>query len=474
MNFQLHSGVIGQVALPNGLDTMLEDCAHVFEESSSSAIHLHPRLPVLRLAGADTVATVDLHEAAENITGNHPNTAGPVTNIGLLFAGHYAPDGLHPDTQILGLMFDPGFVNGAPPQGMFGHTPREACAVFLNSIAALRPNAQARSREIYFNIIHELGHVFNLGHMSSPLNFMASSPANAPHPVGAHRFMPGHRSLLALCDEEPHIQPGGSEYGDLGTLAPPHGSTYDNRVLHGGRLRLEIGCSQPEFYACEPVELDVSMLLKGKGRPVSVTDKVDPGYDECVVWIEAPSGERCRYKSTKRFCSMPRHRTISNSKPFERDISIFGQSGGYTFKQAGTHRVWMDFELPGKQVLRSNVLELNVLPEVRATAKDKERLVHLRAVGKELFYRKATRKNKGLERLRHVAEHYNKHWTGAACAYALGRALFRAASGFASRSSKNRGMKNASHFLSAAIRHAGLSEHRRIVAERIAKELSGI
>jgi hypothetical protein len=48
---------------------------------------------------------------------------------------------------------------------------------------------------------------------------------------------------------------------------------------------------------------------------------------------------------------------------FERDISIFGQSGGRTFREAGMYELQAELALGVGQVLRSNVIQVNVLDD---------------------------------------------------------------------------------------------------------------
>ena len=51
------------------------------------------------------------------------------------------------------------------------------------------------------------------------------------------------------------------------------------------------------------------------------------------------------YRSPVRFCSQESSLEISTDRPFVRDLPLFGQAGGYTFKTAGIHRVWADHDV---------------------------------------------------------------------------------------------------------------------------------
>jgi len=104
--------------------------------------------------------------------------------------------------------------------------------------------------------------------------------------------------------------------------------------------------SRRSFFYFEPVELDVVLSAPSSAnRSFRVPDCIDPGYGAFRIWIEEPSGERRIYRSPRIYCAHDELIFVGPKKPFRRDISIFGESGGFTFRRAGVHKVWAEFAL---------------------------------------------------------------------------------------------------------------------------------
>jgi hypothetical protein len=333
--------------------------SQVFATGSRGDIQLHINDASLSppLDDRQGFVALDLHRALGQLTQNAP--PGPARKIAVLFADFYLPH-----RPALGVMFDRGFDPGDDPSSdvRFRRVPREGCAVFLGAIAHLRRTPAEWEAEAMFTTIHELGHIFNLQHLNTPLNFMSQSATAAPHGVDAYNFRP-HERMLASCSTSPNVWPGGRPFSDTGTFA--HHSTPRRALSRGAAfgLDLAIEMAHREFWQFEPVELDVELrVAPGIERSFLVPDAVDTGYDQFDIWIEEPSGERRRHRSPRRYCSPMRRRRISPGRPFRRDISLFGESGGYTFRRSGVHRLWAEFAIRPDLTLRSNVIEVNVRP----------------------------------------------------------------------------------------------------------------
>jgi len=298
---------------------------------------------------------LELHEALAALTRNPPPPA-PSRRIAVLYADFYRPF-----PAALGVMFDRGFDPGDDPSSatVFRRSPREGCAVFLSAIAKLRNTPAQIDAEALFTTIHELGHVFNLQHIDTPANFLSQSQAARPFPASAYRFVPLHQQALATCSRSPHVWPGGSKFDDTGPFG--HLSASPKARSRQGRIELVLSMAQREFWPFEPVELDIEVrLAPGVQRPVIVPHAVDPGYDAFKIWIEEPSGERRRYRSPRRYCMGAESLRIGPRAPFRRDVSIFGEAGGYTFKANGVHHLWATFEVSPGRLIESNRLEVCV------------------------------------------------------------------------------------------------------------------
>jgi hypothetical protein len=366
--------------------------------------------------GASGVDLFELHNALRNLTSNI--VGQPVSSLGLVLAGRFAPR-----PHAFGFMFDLGF--GESGDVSFHVFPREGCAVFVDAIREHRPVSADFHTQVAFTTIHELGHLFNLWHIESPANFLATSPAVTPHPPCAFYFHADHSRFLAEQAGSPFVVPGGADFGTRGP-----GFSQDDNPLEMPRsrssLQLSIDVKQREFWHFEPVELDVTVSVSRSVTRAMLPDVIDPGYEAFAIWIEAPDGTRRRYRPVARFCDNLGRHTITARKPYRRDIPLFGQSGGYTFTAAGRHRLFCTLRL-GRRVLTSNSLDVSVKPsEVGKTSYDRlARALRTPANAKLLFYKAATRPGVLAKELDEAAGAAEKA-TASNIRYSLARAILRA------------------------------------------------
>ncbi len=405
-----------------------------------------------------------LHTALECITGYQRNRT-KVTNIGLLVADRYEP---RPD--FFGYMFDDDFAPGFP--NPWATTPREGCAVFIGGIAARR-DGQEFLDEVIYTAIHEVGHIFNLQHANSPSYMAQSAGLTHPYNLNKTRFGNQESFLLSQCSSSPFVWPGGSLFGDLG---PFFSETGFSDAANSSPLQIKIDINRAAFWYFEPIELDIE--LSTKHVPVSIPDMVDPGYKAFTVWIEEPSGERRRYRSPKHYCPSKKKVTISPSNPFRRDISIFGESGGYAFRKAGMHRIWVTFNYGRGKCIDSNVVEVELLstPSENSFFSQAVATFTDHNVGRLLYHRRLTRSRaKKLALLTSFCEAFPRHPSVAMAHYSIGRALASLARekhrvdkpiGHLVRDSKL-------HLQKAAVR-VQLGEHRQQLTEDTLKRLSNL
>lgn len=401
-----------------------------------------------------------LHMALEDMTG-YQQERTKVSNIGLLIA-----DSFDSARSFFGLMFDDMFRPGSSTPGHL--TPREGCAVFLEGIQTGRKPHQVLDEAI-FTCVHELGHVFNLQH-SEKQNYMYRSATGPLLPPSADHFLPDDCRLLAKCSTSCYIWPGGSRFGDLGDLAPSIQSPDNSNAK---TLRLRITISQTAFWRFDPVELDVVFDNLG-ARSVEIPDALDPGYHIFSVWIQEPGGEVRQLRSPRHYCSPRGVVRVEPSKSMARDISIFGQSGGYTFRRAGLHRIWVSFEFSIGRVLRSNVLEVQVLEQQENSRlwQDSAALLANPDAAQLLYYRLPTaRRLKMITRLDDFSAAHRKKPVAAMTRYAIGRTLAVAAL----RSSENSMCvvaSDAQRHLKAVLRRNSFGMHRKQKAEVYLRALS--
>lgn len=400
-----------------------------------------------------------LHEALEKITGFQRNQS-KVDTIGLLIADSYAPDPGH-----FGIMFDQAF--DPQSQDIGPRTPREGCAVFLNGISRGRAPAE-RFEEGIFTAIHELGHVFNLQHSSIP-SFMYQSAKGGLQPVAKSQFSVLECGMLARCSKDPHVWPGGSAFLDQGML----NASEHKLASSSSRCELTISSSKDVFYHFEPVELDVTLKARS-GAVVTVPYALDAGYACFAIWIEEPDGARRKLQSPNHYCVPRTELVLDANRHFHRDISIFGESGGYTFRRAGRHRIWAVFNHELDEAATSNVIEVEVLPQNERSTfwRDGQSVLAEPTAARTLYYRRLTRQR--MRAVKRLAEFSDVHRRDAATAmtrYAIGRALGEAALE-RRRDTGSVLAEQARHQLKLATRRPVLGDHRRNIAEELLENLS--
>jgi hypothetical protein len=435
--------------------------AEAFAEGSDGNIEVTvdlSRLDSPLAPGAGPVEAYDLHEALAELTKN-PKKPGRVSRVAVIFADSYGPE-----SEALGVMFDRGFTTFDDPNdtALYTGVPREGCAVFLGAIGMFRNHdPQAVAEEICFNTMHELGHVFNLPHRNQPRSYMSRSD---PGRSGARGFVDDHKSLLARCSESPNICPGGSKYGDVGTLSKwIDGDTFNTSPFEDG-LRLEVSIEPREFWNFEPVELDVRISVARARRSIRIPNAVDPGYSQFRIWIEEPSGERRLYRCPRHYCHTKRRRTIGPGRSFERDISIFAEEGGFTFRKVGVHKVWAEFDVGRRGVLASEPFAVNVLPyphEDAAGTALRNALVD-RGLAQLAFHRRARLPRDLVEHVDALRARLGPLPAVTSLEYALGRALLK---GGGKESRAQEAVEQGARLLDSALNGGLPGRHRRTLAE---------
>lgn len=464
--------------LPGGTgvaQAVAQAIAGPFSAGSGGDVLLSPRVVNAAAAGIAAPANLQsdhLHRSLEAITGRQRGKP-KVTHIGLLLAGEFQP---RPD--FFGLMFDEEFIPGT--SNPWVSTPREGCAIFLSTIAARRTGTNFID-EVVYTAIHELGHLLNLQHSNEPSYMATSAGRPAPFPPSGRGFDSLQQRMLSQCSTSRFVWPGGSAFGNLGPFASatnPFASAtnpLDAAANADEPLSLRVGMQQDTFWPFEPVELDIVLSLREGGQASArVPDMMDPGYQRFKIWIEEPNGERRLYLSPRHYCDHLERIAVTVNAPIRRDISVFGQSGGFCFQRAGLHKVFATFELAPRRVLRSNLLEVMVrepgtsdyYAAASATMTDRD-------LGQLLYYRTLDRaRQRKLHRLADLCEAFPRQAALANVQYAMGRACARLADQRSKADQPNQDLaRQAAAYLQAAAGKKALGEHRRTHAERVLEKL---
>lgn len=405
------------------------------------------------------VISTQLHQALRALTRN-PDPPRPVRNLGILLADTYAPF-----PSAFGIMFDRGFRTDddkqAPEPAYL--VPREGCAVFLGAISKLRPTVEATDAELTYTAIHELGHVFNLGHANGDRTFMARSLEKSARPSAFWNFSEDHARSLSTCSTSSFVHPGGDAYWD----DDAQNRAGESSEAQAG-LRLAVRTVSRPVWNFEPFELDIKLsLARDASSQRQVPHEVDPGYSRFKIWIESSDGLRA-YRSPRLYCGPQKRVTITRGRPFLRDVSVFAQSGGYTFRRPGMYRLWAEFEVD-RSILRSKVRQIEIKPFDRDATKfaQMRQPKHARI----LYHRSASPRSHALKDLRELVLRAPRSVVTGNVAYAVGRTyeqLTRKA-----RSSEYRAtLKRAAEaYLARAHDHDNLGDHARRKAASLLDEL---
>jgi hypothetical protein len=415
---------------------------------------------VAKIPHFKSVSVADLSAALNNLL------AGAIEQpeVGLLLADYFEPD----PTQY-GAMFDlDTHASGSPRQG---------CAIFVTAIMLALKNAgvgndpSALLEFISYTAIHEIGHAFNLWHIDG--SYMQPYPH--PESPGPYGFVDKQKNYLALAANPNDARfvlpgPGCSNYGERpeGWRGLDDSNPLEGPAPRSPTLKLQIGLSHQSFYSFEPVELDVCLALpRGVKKPVDIPNEIDPGYDSFQIWITEPSGERRRYRSLTRFCRSHGKCTVSPKKPYRRDISIFRQSGGSTFRAVGRHLIQVVFRISPRRTLWSNIVEC----EVKSADSSSETWLAGRELlgsleGRELLRFKTTLAPAAHDNsFTRFADKHAAPETAAAIHYALGKSfLHRAAHSDESKETRQ-WLKKGLKYLEKALASTALGPHRRRVIE---------
>jgi predicted Zn-dependent protease len=381
--------------------------------------------------------------------------------VGLILANFYSQA-----SSAYGYMFDLNFHTS-----MLG--PRQGCAVFLGQIHNATGSDEKSFRDrVVFTAIHEIGHLFNLWHVDNPASFMKPPPNDDL--LNSCSFVSDHERYLQFAADPTvasFVLPGKSA-SDFDTRVPgqdyPSGGDSFYLPENAPDITVKIGLSHQRFWHFEPVELDVEVSLSDPAAgAISIPDEIDPGYARFEVWITRPDGELHRYRPARRFCANPEKRQISHDKPFRRDISIFRQSGGYTFVKVGRYQIQVRLQLsPDRQII-SNYVECEVLkaqPESNDYTAIQDALSSVDAA-KFLCYHSHLPARADLARMRHFAEVCHASPSGAAVNYLLGRVFLKAAAATCDADRALDLRNHAQHHFTKIADHPLLSTHRSAIVK---------
>jgi hypothetical protein len=462
IRLELMIGYLGDTPLLNKHELSGKSIPLYFHESSSGDIALASNISCnesTRRFKANAFS-LELHYALNALIAAAPNKKA----IGLLFARKY---GDHAD--VLGVMFDRGFATGDDPYGGSSDfsIPRQGCAVFLDPIADLRGGygTAVYYEEAIYTAIHELGHVFNLVHRYDEPNFMAGSIKD-PRGAEYFRFTEPDQLWLGLCSKEPMVTPGGQPFRDRS------GSSSSVAAESGPKtstISIQISIARKRLLPFDPVELDIQVHVPPKSKKVVIPDEIDPGYPRFRIWIEYPSGERLLYRSSRHYCPAGKTRTLNPGQFFERDVSIFGQSGGYTFSEPGEYKISVELYISRYVTVRSNEVWIEVLPP--GPEWKKQLVLSEPGIARLLYYRRARQRSPHLRKLLNYRAEIGRNNNAGVIDYTIGRIYANFSKSVKDKSARKKNARMAVTHLNSAANHPLIGSNARRKAQTLVEEL---
>ncbi len=394
------------------------------------------------------VSSLSLHTALRRLAINNPRLRR-AHQVGLIIAHRFA---YRPN--VYGVMFDRGFRTAddrgrQPVDAANRAVPREGCAIFLGPIAEA-PNAED---ETLLTVVHELGHVFNLVEGQGN-TYMRGVNHRMPMPMSFHEH---EQRWLSSCSVSSSVWPGGSTF---------RGRVSSRRGTSSWRFRVKL--TRSEVFRFEPFELEIQLTWPSSQKSRTwIPDCIDPGYESFRIRIRDPNGDVRRFVPPNHYCGGRGRISFKPGDRFQRDISLFGQAGGYTFDQPGEYTIWAELDLAGI-TLKSNTVNLQVLQR-NSDARRIEFLESAR-IARILYYREATPRSRSLYELRQFAEQASSP-SAAHAAYAVGCCFVRALKGKHGTVVAERLRRKAYDFLARARDSQNLGGHARNKAVQMIQDL---
>jgi len=228
-------------------------------------------------------------------------------------------------------------------------------------IKANPPGAEAVKRELFFNLIHETGHAFNLAHSfqkqgggawrppawmplltnNQALSWMNYPDSATPSPgAGANaswfyrrfrfRFDDGELLFLRHAPER-YVEMGGTAWFQN------HGRVA--RVSVDPRLQLIVRSRRPVVELAEPVMIELKLKNIGD-QPAAVHGSLDPSDGLVELAVTNPRGER------RPFLPIDHTRTVLTPRVLQPDgealyglVDLTMGTFGFPFKEPGAYRI---------------------------------------------------------------------------------------------------------------------------------------
>ena len=270
------------------------------------------------------------------------------------------------DPSLGGIMFD-GDIAGV------GGVDRQGTAVFSRNVLfhtaqgnyplANPPAAEAARRELFFDLVHEVGHAFNLAHsfhkqaIFEPGDSAWPAPSWMPvrHSPRALSWMnyPDQASMASNLNatwfydrfrfrfddgENLFLRHAPARFVEMGNEAWFHNHGRAGRGSVDRRLQLVLRTRSPRVTYGESVFCELR-LANVSDAPVLAHTDLDPASGLVELAVTTPSGVRRPFLPFYRRCARPQLEVLAPGDVRYKDVNLTMGMFGFPFTEPGTYRI---------------------------------------------------------------------------------------------------------------------------------------
>lgn len=226
------------------------------------------------------------------------------------------------------------------------------------------PAAEAARRELFFDLVHETGHAFNLAH-SFQKQAVLADPGSGAWPAPA--WMPLHNNAQALSwmnypdeaspgsglsaewfydrfrfrfddGENLFLRHAPARFVQMGNEAWFHNHGRAGRGTLDRRLELVVRTRSQAVEYGEPVLCELR-LRNVSDQPVLAQTNLDPAEGVVELAVTTPSGQRRPFLPFYRTCARPQLEVLAPGESRYREVNLTMGLFGFPFKEPGAYRI---------------------------------------------------------------------------------------------------------------------------------------
>ncbi|MGY1776775.1 M28 family metallopeptidase [Geodermatophilus sp. SYSU D00804] len=226
------------------------------------------------------------------------------------------------------------------------------------------PAAQAARRELFFDLVHETGHAFNLAH-SFQKQAVLGEPGSGPWPAPPWMPLVDAPRSLSWMNYPDEASPGAglnatwfydrfrfrfddgenlflrhapARFVQMGNEAWFHNHGRAGRGTLDTRLQLALRLPSSAVEYGEAVFCELRLRNVGN-EPVLARTDLDPAVGTVELAVTGPSGERRPFLPFYRACARPRMEVLAPQESRYESVNLTMGQFGFPFKEPGRYRI---------------------------------------------------------------------------------------------------------------------------------------